>query len=102
MYAQYDALVEVRKRAEQELLTAAELPGAGADSGSADDSDCHDAGTFSHQTTNQLPKEPLRADYQKLLAQGTKPNLAKLTETRIIGPTADLRPQPRVSARLRR
>jgi transposase len=33
---------------------------------------------------NQLPDEPLHADYQRLLAQGTKPNLAKLTLARRI------------------
>ena len=33
---------------------------------------------------NQLPDEPLHADYQKLLAQGTKPNMAKLTLARKI------------------
>jgi transposase len=31
---------------------------------------------------NQLPDEPLHTDYQRLLAQGTKPNLAKLTLAR--------------------
>lgn len=31
---------------------------------------------------NQLSEEPLHADYQKLLQQGTKPNLAKLTLAR--------------------
>jgi transposase len=30
----------------------------------------------------KLPSEPLHADYQRLLAQGTKPNLAKLTLAR--------------------
>ena len=33
---------------------------------------------------NQLPNDPLHADYQKQLAQGTKPNLAKLTLARRI------------------
>jgi transposase len=31
---------------------------------------------------NQLPEAPLHADYQRLVAQGTKPNLAKLTLAR--------------------
>src|SRR5262249_10873773 len=33
---------------------------------------------------NQFPDEPLYADYQKMLVQGTKPNLAKLTLARKI------------------
>lgn len=33
---------------------------------------------------NQLPEEPLHADYQKMLVKGTKPNLAKLTLARKI------------------
>jgi transposase len=36
----------------------------------------------------QLESEPLRMDYERLLSQGTKPNLAKLTLARRIAATA--------------
>ncbi len=150
MYAQYDALVEVRKRAEQELLEEARrhpiakvlqsCPGLGpirvaqmipivmtperfrtkrqfwsycglgiVMRSSSDWARSPDGGwrrvqmnrtrglNYNHNrqlkvifkgaaTTviNQLPEEPLHADYQKLLARGTKPNLAKLTLARRI------------------
>jgi len=38
--------------------------------------------------TGQLKTEPLHQDYQRLLAAGTKPNLAKLTIARKIAAIA--------------
>ena len=37
---------------------------------------------------SQLPNTPLHKDYQRLLAAGTKPNLAKLTLARKIAAAA--------------
>ena len=62
LYAQYDAVEQIRRQAEKDVVAEAHR----------------------HPISRMLETDPLHQDYQRLTAAGTKPNLAKLTIARKI------------------